>query len=153
MGRILGFYSERPDNEYRVGPDVLWLLDHKIGLIIEAKSRKNEQNALTKEQHGQLLNAAEWFKQNYPDYEGVRVSVHPTIAAGGHTVTGSSVALTFERLNALISAARSLLQVVCTSAVPNPVLIERADGLLVKLRLTPRELVQTYLVPFESVER
>jgi hypothetical protein len=152
LGRVLGFQADRPENEYRVGPDVLWLVDGQDGLIIEAKSRKNEGNALTKEQHGQLLNAAEWFNKIYPSYTGVRVSVHPNVAAGDHVVTGKSMALTLDRLNALVSAARSLLQVLCTSVVSDAELVARAERELAKLNLSPSALIQNYLVPFEAVE-
>jgi hypothetical protein len=151
FGRILGFHAERPDDEYRVGPDVLWLVDEDTGLIIEAKSRKNASNALTKEQHGQLLNAAEWFHKVYPSRTGVRVSIHPNVVAGASVVTGKSKALTLDRLNALVSAARSLLQVLCNSGVSNSELIVRAEQELVKLDLTPTLLVRSYLIPFESV--
>jgi hypothetical protein len=153
LGRVLGFHAERPENDYRVGPDVLWLVDEKTGLVIEAKSRKNAGNALTKEQHGQLLNAAEWFNKNYPSYTGVRVSIHPNVAAGGHVVTGKSMALTLDRLNALVSAARSLLQVLCNSLVSDTELVARAEKEVAKLNLTPKALVQSYLIPFESVDQ
>ena len=57
---MIGLSSERFDINGE-GPDVLWLLPGKIGLVIEAKSRKKEKKALTKEEHGQLLVASEWF--------------------------------------------------------------------------------------------
>ena len=64
---MLGLSAERRDANGE-GPDVLWLLPSKVGIVIEAKSRKKEKNALTKEDHGQLLVAAEWFAANYPQY-------------------------------------------------------------------------------------
>jgi replicative superfamily II helicase len=150
LGRILGFYAERPENDHQIGPDVLWLLDGTTGLIIEAKSRKNEGNALTKDQHGQLLNAAEWFRATYPSYTGVRISVHPKPVASPRTVTGASKALTLDRLNGLIADARSLLETLCTSAAPDQDLVPRAETLLGKTRLNPTGLVEKYMVPFES---
>lgn len=58
LGRMIGLSTERHDNNGE-GPDVLWLLQSKIGLVIEAKSRKKETGALKKEDHGQLLVAKE----------------------------------------------------------------------------------------------
>lgn len=49
------------------------LLPTKTALILEAKSRKLDKNALTKEEHGQLLVAQQWFDKNYDGYTSVRV--------------------------------------------------------------------------------
>jgi hypothetical protein len=147
---LLGFTAERPDNDYGVGPDVLWLLDDETGLIIEAKSRKNAGGALTKTQHGQLLNAAEWFKETYPKSRGVRVSVHPNVKSTKSTVTGESKALTFDKLNELISNARKFFTTLCESSLPDSELVTRCEQLLPKYSLTPELLVDTYLVPFQA---
>jgi hypothetical protein len=152
LGSMLGFSTERPDRKYDKGPDVLWLLSGSLGLIIEAKSRKNKGNALTKEQHGQLLNAAEWFRDEYPGYAGIRVSMHPNVKATGSTVTGESKALTYEKLNALIAEARALIIALCESVVPREELVMRCEQLLNNSSLTPEALVSEYLVPFEISE-
>lgn len=150
LGSMLGFSTERPDKNYGKGPDVLWLLSGRLALIIEAKSRKNRGNALTKEQHGQLLNAAEWFRGEYPRLTGVRVSMHPNIRATGSTVPGDSRALTYERLNALVAEARSLIVALCESVVLRDELVMRCEQLLGDSNLTPDTLVREYLVPFET---
>src|ERR1022692_2188442 len=62
LGTMLGFETSRPEKSYGKGPDLLWLISKDAGLIIEAKSRKNPTNALTKAQHGQLLVSENWFK-------------------------------------------------------------------------------------------
>lgn len=150
LGLILGFRTERPDNIYRVGPDVLWLLTDNLSLVIEAKSRKNQDNALTKEQHGQLLNAEVWFKQKYPNYNCIRVSVHPNLSATRATVTGQSKALTFSKLNQLIADTRTLLASLCESVMSTDELVVRCEQFLSSSTLTPNILVESYLVPFES---
>lgn len=152
LGSMLGFSTERPDKNYGKGPDVLWLLSGRLALIIEGKSRKNRDNALTKEQHGQLLNAAEWFRAEYPGYTGVRVSLHPNVRATGSTVPGESRALTYEKLNALTAEARSLIVALCESVVPREEAVMRCERLLGESNLTPDSLVREYLVPFETPE-
>ena len=77
LGQMIGFSTQRPESTGEPGSDVLWLLPGRIGLIIEAKSRKKDKNHLTKENHGQLLVSQLWFTAAYPDYTAVRVSVHP----------------------------------------------------------------------------
>lgn len=148
LGSILGFSTERPDNLYSKGPDVLWLLNDNFGLVIEAKSHKKQSNALTKEQHGQLLNAAEWFKEKYPNYSFSRVSVHPNPSTTKATVAGESKALTFDKLNQLVTDTRILLGELCEAVVSDNDLMIRCEQLLSNSTLKPQSLVEHYLVPF-----
>lgn len=152
LGYVLGFSTQRPEKIYGKGPDVLWLLDANLGLVIEAKSRKNQKNALTKEQHGQLLNSAEWFKQEYPNYSCIRVSVHPNISATKATVTNDSRALTLDKLNQLIADTNTLLKALCESKVSDNELVIRCEQLLSNSTLRAESLVEQYLVPFEESE-
>ena len=48
LAALLGFVGERPEQSDPKGPDVLWLLNEKLGLVIEAKSRKKPGNSLTR---------------------------------------------------------------------------------------------------------
>lgn len=152
LGTVIGFTTERPDKTYSKGPDVLWLLNSKIGLVIEAKSRKNKNNALTKEQHGQLLEASEWFKEEYPDYVGVRISLHPNINATKSTTTGETKVLTYNKLNELITNTRTLLVDLCESAVSSQQLVIRCEELLKTSTLTPQSIIEKYFVSFGICE-
>lgn len=147
LGSMIGFSSERHD-ENGVGPDVLWLLPSKQGLIIEAKSRKKEKNALTKGQHGQLLVAAEWFDSNYKEYECIRVSVHPKNSATNAAVAGASFALTYNNLTRLVSDARILLNSLCESQLSRENLVVECERLLSNSSLKSENLVTNYLIPF-----
>ncbi|WP_082551903.1 DEAD/DEAH box helicase family protein [Massilia sp. Root351] len=146
---MLGFLAERHDSNGE-GPDVLWLLPDKVGFVIEAKSRKKGKNALTKEEHGQLLVAAEWFAANYKGYECVRVSVHPKNRATKAAVAGASHALTYEKIAALISDARSLLLSLCESQLEGKSLEAECSRLLAKSNLRASKFVDNYLVPFDD---
>lgn len=150
LGRMLGFVTERPDRSYGVGPDVLWLLDERNALIIEAKSRKNRSNALTKEQHGQLLNAVEWFRREYTHMRAIRVSVHPNVQITRSTVVNETKALTYDKLNELVSDARYFLNAVCESPLAHDELVIRCTQLLEASKLTPDLLPEYYLVPFDA---
>lgn len=149
LGNTLGFRAERPEKTYGVGPDVLWLLDERRALVIEAKSRKNGTSALTKEQHGQLLNAEQWFNREYPEMVCMRVSVHPNVRVTRSTVPGSSRALTLAALASLVADARQLLDELCSLAASDDELAARCEGLLQKSQLTPERLIDQYLEPFE----
>jgi replicative superfamily II helicase len=150
IGSILGFQTERPDRTYSIGPDVLWLISNELGLVIEAKSHKKQKNALTKVEHGQLLVAEEWFKENYPNHNCVRVSVHPNPVSTESAVTTRSKALTFYKLNQLISDVKSLLSNLCESQIDSDELVLRCERLLSTSTLKPQSFTESYLVPFES---
>lgn len=148
---MIGFSAERHDANGE-GPDVLWLLPSKTGMVIEAKSRKKEKNALTKENHGQLLVAAEWFASNYPSYKCIRVSVHPTNHATKAADATSSYALTYEKLTALISDARVLLTTLCDSQLSDAELVAECNRCLSKSPVSYERLLESYLVPFKDVD-
>jgi len=149
LGVMLGFQAQRPDHEFGKGPDVLWLLDKHVGLVMEAKSRKDPGKPLTKKEHGQLLNAFEWFKEQYPEYRGIKVVVHPNTLASQSVVAGDTMVLTLKSLASLISRARELLSGLCASNAPAETLEARCEARLRELKLSPQQLRSTILEPFE----
>ena len=152
LGAALGFRVDRPDNRARRGPDVLWLMDDNLGLVIEAKSRKKSDNPLTKEEHGQLLNAEERFRAQYPAYTPVRTVVHPNDKATPSASVAGSRVLTLARLQDLVVDVRILLDTLCAMAVPQDEHVERCEQLLDGSTLRPGTLVDRYLAPFAASE-
>jgi replicative superfamily II helicase len=152
LGEILGFMTERPERNYGIGPDVLWLLDDDEALVIEAKSRKNDKNPLTKDQHGQLLSAQEWFKREYPNYSSTRVSVHPNRSVTANTAVGETKALIPNKLNELVSSTRSLVKELSESLGSDETLSGLCELLLDKYSLRPKHILADYLVSFDTVD-
>lgn len=150
LGSMLGYRTQRPEKTYNKGPDVLWLLNDHLGMVIEAKSRKAPNNPLTKDEHGQLLNAETWFKKEYPDYTCIRVSVHPNVIVSKSTVPEDSKVLTLDKLRELIADTRRLLEALTNSLVSFNDLIIQCEQLLASSTLEPQSLVEHYLVPFET---
>lgn len=146
---MIGLSSERHDINGE-GPDVLWLLPGNIGFVIEAKSRKKAKNALTKEEHGQLLVAGEWFAKTYPSYDLFRVSVHPSNKATRSAVANASHALTYEKLAAMISDARSLLTALCGSQLSETDLVAECSRLLDNSNLRSDRIAAHYLLLFDT---
>lgn len=148
LGEYIGLSSERFDDNGE-GPDVLWLLPNKVGFVIEAKSRKKEKNAFTKEQHGQLLVAAEWFAQYYPDFSCIRISIHPNNLATKAAIAGETHVLTYEKLNSLISDARGIILPLCESQLSLENLTIECEKILSSSPLKADCLLDNYLVPFK----
>ncbi len=146
LGELIGVSTERHDDGGE-GPDVLWLLPTKIAFILEAKSRKLEKNSLTKEEHGQLLVAQQWFDKGYEGYASLRVVVHPTNKATAAAAAHDSYALTLNRLTALVADARVLLGELCESQLTDIELEGHCQQLIERSPIRADRLV-AYLTPF-----
>ena len=151
LARYIGLSSQRFDNNGQ-GPDVLWLLPSATGIVIEAKSRKQGKNALTKEQHGQLLIAEQWFNSEYPGKPCHRVSVHPTSNATRNAIAQGSLALTYEKLAELVSDARLILKSLVSSQLSGEDLISECAWLLQSSNLKHDRIVGAYFLPFQVID-
>src|SRR5581483_3138983 len=149
LGHFLGFAAERPEKLCGVGPDVLWLLDSKLAWVIEVKSRKEIDSPLTKAEHGQLLNAEQWFRKEYPAMNPTRLIVCPNRLKTQRTVAEETKALTLDKLNSMLHSLRSLLVELCNSVESDDQLIHLCEQLLTKYELTPAHLAKNYLQDFE----
>ena len=86
LGEALGFSSERPDKEWKQGPDNLWCLREGEYLLIECKNDVNENTKeISRHDAGQMNNSIEWFNKNYQGAKVHRWIVHPAkqTAKGG----------------------------------------------------------------------
>jgi replicative superfamily II helicase len=149
LGEMIGLSTERYDEDGE-GPDVLWLLPAKTALIVEAKSRKLEKNPLTKEEHGQLLVAQEWFDGKYDGYKSVRVIVHPTNKATAAASAQGSYALTLDRLTALVADARVVLTELCESQLTDIEMEGHCQQLIERAPIRADRLTE-YLTPFVEI--
>ena len=98
-----------------------------------------------------MLVADEWFHNNYPDYSSIRISVHPQNRATKAAVASDSYALTYEKLNALVSDARIVLLHLCESKLSENDLITECDYILENSNIKFDKLVSNYLCSFEEL--
>lgn len=64
LAKVLGFPSQRPDKEWKEGPDNLWKIDDNTYLLVECKNNVDvERNEINKEETGQMNNACAWFEK------------------------------------------------------------------------------------------
>jgi replicative superfamily II helicase len=79
LGIMLGFLSERPDKEFKKGPDNLWCGVSNQYFIFECKSEVNvERQEINKHEAGQMNTHCAWFESQYGDSEVKRILVIPT---------------------------------------------------------------------------
>lgn len=77
LGEHLGFISQRPENDFRKGPDNMWASINNICFVIECK---NEATASTinKDYCNQLNGSIVWFEENYPAINTFTpIMIHP----------------------------------------------------------------------------
>jgi hypothetical protein len=153
LGEYLGFKTDRPDKKLKIGPDVLWLTGEKSAIIFEAKSRKLPENPVTKGEHGQLLNAEDWFKVNYEGYDYIRVLVHPNDEFSASVVTKETRIMTLQNATRLVGDARKLLGQICDTLFTGQELKAHAQQLLEKSTLTPQKIKQGYTIEAEVLAR
>lgn len=69
IGELLGFVSQRPDKEFRKGPDNLWCgVDNKY-ILFECKNQVSENRSfISKDEAGQMNNHCGWFNEEYNEY-------------------------------------------------------------------------------------
>ncbi|PEJ23243.1 DEAD/DEAH box helicase [Bacillus pseudomycoides] len=64
LAKVLGFPSQRPDKEWKEGPDNLWKIDDNSYLLVECKNNVDvERDEINKEETGQMNNACAWFEK------------------------------------------------------------------------------------------
>ncbi|KLD98302.1 DEAD/DEAH box helicase family protein [Aliarcobacter butzleri] len=61
LGKYLGYDTERPDDLYKTGPDVLWKLPNNKYVLLELKTNKDDGN-YSKKETSQSLDHIEWIK-------------------------------------------------------------------------------------------
>jgi replicative superfamily II helicase len=83
MGTALGFACQRPDKEWREGPDNLWGLTEGHFLLFECKSEVElARKEIYKTETGQMNNSCAWFKQHYQGALAKKLMIIPARQLG-----------------------------------------------------------------------
>lgn len=111
LGKLLGFNTERPDSNWKSGPDNLWAIKNGEYLFIECKSEVLLTRAeILKDETGQFNNNIAWFKRFYPGAKVVYSIIIPTKKVKSNTGFNESVVVLRERgLKNLVSNARAFV--------------------------------------------
>lgn len=73
---FLGIRGQRPEKDYKEGPDNLWALPNNAFLVIECKNGVTSENGISKKDAGQLGQSTAWFSGKYPGSEYVPIIIH-----------------------------------------------------------------------------
>ncbi|MGR0481091.1 MAG: DEAD/DEAH box helicase [Candidatus Electronema sp. V4] len=78
LSRALGFAGERPDKEWKEGPDNLWALDDTQYIIWECKNEVDIKRAeINKRESEQMNRSSAWFEKHYLGLTAKRIIIHP----------------------------------------------------------------------------
>lgn len=79
LGLMLGFASERPDKQYKEGPDNLWAVAPNEYFVIECKNEvKENRNCISQSETGQMNNTYNWFSKKYQGTLPTYLMIIPT---------------------------------------------------------------------------
>lgn len=147
MGEYLGFESQRPDLEYKTGPDNLWHFGNGTFFLIECKNEVElDRKEISKSEVGQMSNHIHWFKSHYPDSKiCANIWIHPTNKISPLANLGEKAyAITPGKLNILRKAILKY-----TSEFQDVDLTSISDEFIQKLikqyKFEERSFVNTYL--------
>jgi replicative superfamily II helicase len=78
LSRALGFAGERPDKEWKEGPDNLWALDDANYIVWECKDEVDlKRSEINKTEAEQMNRSAAWFKKHYEGCNAIHIEIHP----------------------------------------------------------------------------
>ena len=79
LSKALGFDGQRPDKEWKEGPDNLWALDDTHYLLWECKNEVAITRAeINKRETEQMNRSNAWFDRYYHGYKVKRIIIHPS---------------------------------------------------------------------------
>lgn len=143
---FLGIASQRPEKEYKEGPDNLWgLLDSKY-LVIECKSGTVIGNEISKRDVAQLSHSVGWFNEWYLSSECVPLLFHPSskLNPAASRIEGMRV-VDHKRLDKLRQNIKSFAKLVSDHAIAGD--IHATSMRLNEFKLNATALIDEYSVP------
>ena len=145
LGQFLGFSTQRPDNDYKNGPDNLWALGDGSFFVIECKSG-SKGDTIKRSEIEQLLHSEAWFKEQYgKNTPYVPIIVHPSnLLAAGAVSSPETRVINEEKLKRLRTAVSDFFNALCGSGVvvDTQVISENLN----KYSFTPTQFAQNYAV-------
>ncbi len=90
---FVGIGGQRPEKNYKEGPDNLWALPNGDFLVIECKNGVTAGGGISKKDAGQLGQSVAWFEARYPASTCVPLMIHPerSLGQGASLVEGMRI--------------------------------------------------------------
>lgn len=115
IAKYIGFDSQRPELEFKKGPDVLWKIGELKYLVIECKNEA-VVTTISKDYCNQLNGSCNWFERKYDSscsYDPIMVHLSNVFEYSASPKPTTSI-ITKEKLNAFCLSVRKFIQSVAT---------------------------------------
>lgn len=114
LGCYLGFSSQRPDHDFRNGPDNLWALGDGSFFVIECKSGA-KGDSICRAEIEQLLHSEAWFKEMYGDTtQYTPIMIHPATKLAFDAVSSAEArCMSVDKLSKLRIAINDFFNAIC----------------------------------------
>lgn len=147
LGLLLGFGASRPDEEYNIGPDVLWYLGNLQYAIIECKNEATASK-ISKDYCGQLLSSISWFETEFaPDSTRIPIMIYPSNTFDKHASPSDDFRIIdTDALENLKNKLRDYCKAISANGTFKN--LHKLSSTLDTFGLTPEKFFKTYAVPF-----
>jgi len=150
LGILLGFHSQRPENEFGSGPDNLWSIGKSRYLVIECKNGATS-DTISKPDCNQLGGSMRWFNSYYDSSQKpTPIIIHPSSKVSRRTTPPADMrVIDNKHLEKLLKAVRAFTSAITTNTWPP----DEADiaKQLEYFHLTEAKFVITYSTKFTFV--
>lgn len=112
ISRAIGFAGERPDKEWKEGPDNLWALDDSQYILWECKDEVEiNRSEINKREAEQMNRSSAWFTKHYPGMQVQRIIIHPAnTVASAASFTHDVEAMREPELRQLVKKLRNFFK-------------------------------------------
>lgn len=143
VAEFIGFKAQRPELEFKRGPDILWAVGNLRYFVIECKSSATVPT-VSKHYANQLSGSANWFDQRYDQTcTSTPILVHPShIFEAAGTPHPATRVVTTDLLQRFREEVRAFIKAVAVSV--DTIDATHAQKLLEHHRLTPDRLIETF---------
>lgn len=150
LGLLLGFGSERPEEDVGRGPDNIWAMGGLEYMVIECKSGATSAQRISKKDANQLNGSIVWFKREYDDTcSFTPVMVHPQTSFENAASPDPAIRIIEDGgLTRLREAVRAYVAAIAASGEFTA--SKEVGRRLAHHRLTPDKIVGLCSVPFNN---
>ncbi|AEJ19928.1 DEAD/DEAH box helicase family protein [Gracilinema caldarium] len=143
LGRLLGFDSQRPENEFGRGPDNLWACGNLIFFVIECKNGCTTAS-IDKHDTNQINGSINWFKNEYDDTCTLKpILIHPSLKFEYAASPSKDIRIIND---AKLSELKKAVNAFVVSAVQSGQIadLEKLRKLILDYKLNPEGIIEKY---------
>ncbi|MBU6134019.1 DEAD/DEAH box helicase family protein [Clostridium tertium] len=147
FGKILGFNCNRPDKEFKEGPDNLWQVSQDRYFLIECKNQVDpDRSEISRSEVGQLNTSIAWFNKNYGNAKHNTFMIISTNKLSKGSVFSEDVKIiNITKLNKFIEQIRKFIIELKKYDLKN-ITEDKISKLLIEFKLGYEDIIESYSI-------